>query len=305
MSATTETNSEKKSETKAHRTIYVLRTHMWNASVEGLWESLVSDLGPDVVWVLYDGTRGQPAKVTENPRRQVVWTTEDECRKINPLHSGCYANVESQLCLFDRKLSSSVSYDFLWLIEYDVRSHGNWKNVLGKVDHLDVDFLATGMHHTPDSRGNKWRLASGYTIADNFPELPAVPTHVSFFPVTRHSREFLHYIRDRYLGKVTTFCEFLFPTACIKSGYRMKQIPGDMLSEVFGWHPQYSDEEYQQWQLQTKQKNVLAHPVMPADRITRGSTSTTVSTRVYPWILKATVFASFCFAAAVVKKLCT
>jgi hypothetical protein len=198
--------------------LYVLRTHLWNTSIDHLWKELQQEFGSANVWVLFDATPCCASR-SHVPQhiQQLFETTEQQCKLANPLHQSCYRTVESQLILFHRHLKEAkAGFDYLYCIEYDVRCVGSWKHCLSKVDNEYGDFMAS--HDCPITGKEEELNSWDGPLSD--PIQTARTTDLvlwSFFPVTRFSCRFLERIEKEWFGKITAYCELLFPTLILHS----------------------------------------------------------------------------------------
>lgn len=196
------------------QSIVLLRTHRWSHSIETSWRQLRREVGEERVFVLYDvsGNRPLPAGV-EN----VIAITESECKAIHPLHQSMWSTVESQLILAVRGLRErNVVFRYLWLIEYDVRCVGNWKDVLNASIHHcpEADFVADNVQPLSVLKNATWCWwwRNPYQRGE-----PVKQRWKCFMPVSRYSARYLQRL-ERELGKSTDFCEIYLPTMCMKYG---------------------------------------------------------------------------------------
>lgn len=198
--------------------VIVLRTHRWSSSIEASWNQMREDLGQERVFVVYDvsGNRPLPPILAKEPN--VIPITESECKSIHPLHQSMWATLESQLTLISRHLARHP-FRYLWLIEYDVRCVGSWKDVLNSSIHHcpEADFVADNVQPMSLLKNATWCWWWRNPYQRGSSSDHAGSKWKCFLPVSRYSARFLKRL-ERDLGKSTDFCEIYLPTMCMKDG---------------------------------------------------------------------------------------
>jgi hypothetical protein len=225
------------------QSVFLLRTHKWNDLIQSTYQALQRDFGAENVYVLMDATNvslsssststsTNNVKIPDLDPTRWIKTTEKDCQKHNGLHDDCYMHVDAQLMIwFETYLASQKNNmpqsnkKYAWLIEYDVVCAGNrWKECLQQQTvHLDFGATFVEPYDAKINGGWYWWNAANWSLAptESLPahasrliKIPKQACWKSFFPITLFSFEFLTRFQAKYYGKITSFCEILFPTVC-------------------------------------------------------------------------------------------
>lgn len=255
------------------RSLYVLRTHVWNSPIQRMYEQMQADLGHQRVWILCDVTHGIPDELPQTSR--LVKTTEDECRAVNPLHHTSYYNAETVFLLFDEWVSDD--YDYVWFIEYDVRCIGNWRSALtAAVSSAPLaDWVAKSCFDPrPPPRDN----ADFTDSVDNLTGAQLTEIRQSLFSTVRCSRRLLQFFRNKYFGRLTAYCELLLPTVAYHHGFVITTLDESVAGAHFWAYPAITESDYfslkDKWERDHQdphRHSILVHPVR---RSTLGNTNT-------------------------------
>lgn len=235
--------------------IYVLRTHLWNDSIDVLYRQLQEDLGIKHVWILVDITHGIPVGLPKDTHR-IIRSTETQLKEYNPLHVSSYYSAETAFLWFDEWVSDE--YDFVWFIEYDVRCPSNWKLTLDKsVCHKPLADLAAVNPSMSDDDIRK--------EIDTLKRYGFTRIGSTLFAVTRFSRVFLQFFRDHYFKRVGVYCEVLLPSVLHQhSQFECVDFDKSVIKTHYKYRPQLSFKEYKELIQQTPsdQHHQLIHPVV-------------------------------------------
>ncbi len=129
-------------------------------------------------------------------------------------------NADLPVLLFYRQQNH---YKHYWLIEYDVRYSGSWRQFLEAFDSSDADLLGTSLMRYPEfPRWSHWQSLG----------IPSMNLKVDdalrgFFPVYRLSNDALACLDEVYGQGARGHMETLVPTALEQSGLRLEDIGGD------------------------------------------------------------------------------
>jgi len=241
---------------------YVYSTNLWNDFFQQQYNTLQNDLGTENVFLLYDDTKNKfPIKDyirwseldTHSTQTNIILNNFDECLSINPLHRSNKEQVESQLLLFSKLCNAS--FDYIWLIEYDVFCDGNWKTTLESCDLRNEDFLASKVYtYHENILWNYW-----FAIYGPRRNKPMLSDRVGgFFPLVRISKKLLDAL-EKNINKYSGFCEVYIPTVAKQYGLTWGSFPKQMLSERFLFDPLKTDCT-SPWPLENNNK--LYHPVL-------------------------------------------
>ena len=264
--------------------ICVLRTHMLDGPTRALLSQLQRDLGADRVFVMFDETRGAwpqagaPAGLTacrwddgRDLHARAMLFDDGECMRVNAMHDRGYGHAKYSWSFWHPETSFVMMHDFalarvaggfeyMWVVEYDVRCHGSFAAALGRCDQVAADFMAKG-------GDDRFELRSGRTdpwcwwgsLEGELAITPIERQLGAFFPVTRVSHAMVEALRAQF-GRSTGFCELYFSTLCSVAGLLAVAMP----REVFGhfvYQPSMSNEEYERVKRITLADDLLHHPV--------------------------------------------
>jgi len=244
------------------KTLYVYRTHLWNDFCRDQYARVKADLGTENVFLLFDDTKNKFSEKdykrwsepdTHLSHSHNILTDFNECLSINPLHRSNKEQVESQLLLFSKLCNAS--FDYIWLIEYDVFCDGNWKVTLESCDSRNEDFLASKVYTYHENRlWNYWFAIYGPRRIK-----PILVDRVGgFFPLVRISKKLLDAL-EKNINKYSGFCEVYIPTIAKQYGLTWGSFPKEMQSERFLFDPEKTDCK-SPWPLENNNK--LYHPVL-------------------------------------------
>ena len=142
--------------------------------------------------------------------------TVDDLKREFPVHAPerqLWHNPETALVDFYRR---RPSFDYYWLIEYDVTFAGTWSDFFAAFSQESGDFIAS-------------KIKSQHPLSEGLPHAPdwcwwpnlnfsVEPRLGCFFPVTRFSRSAMQVLdRELRAGK-HGFCEVLVPTLMLHAG---------------------------------------------------------------------------------------
>lgn len=239
--------------------LYLLRTHKWDDSIEQLYVDLTHSFGSCCVWILFDATHGVlPEHIQKNESIQWLATTETQCLAVNPLHRRCYDTVETPLVLWHRHVTQvkRQSYDFVFMMEYDIRCWGGcdgtngWRKFLNRVliHEPSADFVATDFYSMDATRTayHRWQ-----TLDPRYDHLlPRYRQQGAFFPLTGFSSRFLARIDQDWMGKVTAYCESYFLGLCLEMKMNAVEMFG-FNRRLFRFRPAITANELIQAKTQT------------------------------------------------------
>jgi hypothetical protein len=271
--------------------VYVLRTHKWDADIRRLHEQLVRDLGRAAVYVLYDTTHGAwdqaaaPEGVTATrlegvtatrlegreaaPLATALLVDDAECVRVNPMHNKGFGHTAawtfwhpetSAVLMHDFLDARGVAFDRIWFVEYDVRCHGDFAVPLSACDRIEADFMAKGRDKGTELRvGGRDSWCWWDSITGDLSALPLQRRLGVFFPATRFSRAMIEALRGQF-GRSTGFCEVYVPTVCLFERLRLETIPAHVLA-TFVYQPNMSCADYNRFAESSPPTDLLHHPV--------------------------------------------
>jgi hypothetical protein len=118
---------------------------------------------------------------------------------------------------------SHPGYRYYWLVEYDVRFTGSWREFFAAFDDNDADLLGTSLRRFEDSPG--WDHWGGLHVPILAPD-----SHErlrGFFPIYRVSNRALAVLHDAGLRGCSGHMEGVMPTLLYNLGLRIEDIGGD------------------------------------------------------------------------------
>lgn len=129
-------------------------------------------------------------------------------------------NADLPVLLF---YASHRDYEHFWVVEYDVRYSGSWRQFFAAFDDNAADLLGTSLIRYADFPGwSHWRsLAIPNRRTDDGDRIRG------FFPVFRISNNALACLHEIYGQGWAGHMEALMPTALYRSGLRIEDIGGD------------------------------------------------------------------------------
>ena len=255
------------------------RTHVWNAWVQRSFEALckardgrvvavfdTTHADPEMVDLVRNNHRGatdgaEGAEVVEvtSPDQPppsglpcVLLVSDQVCAIQNPLllgpgagpNTGSRFRGESHVVLVYRMFASSLDFEYLWLLEYDIYAHGDINVPLAACDAIEADFMAKGADDafairrgSTDPGWAWWGDLYGPDVAD----LPLECRIGCFYPASRYSRAFLS-VLARNLGRNSGFCEVYIPTLCVMHGLKYAAMPEEAFGEFRYFGPMAPDD---------------------------------------------------------------
>lgn len=116
-----------------------------------------------------------------------------------------------------------LSYQYVWIVEYDVEFAGSWKNFFLDVMNSDADLLGTTFY--PRVQCPDW---IHWTWFETPPEVSRACHVRSFLPIVRFSRSMINCYRDALTdGRWRGHSEALFPTVACFHGLKIEDIGGN------------------------------------------------------------------------------
>ena len=213
--------------------IYVVRSHKFDPAIVEMVHQLARDVGPENVIVVYDDTKiklpsggvsAVDAVLTE--RRDIVTLTYStaDATVFNRFHVSMWHNGHEPLMLIGRAVK--YDYDYVVMLEYDVRCLGNFKTAFAKVDDIDTDYLANYMGDHVKYPDLLWDSFVG----DESRIPPMDERRVGLFAVVRCSKRLvdaLYANRDVY----DAYCEIYVPTLARQLGMSVREFPPEILGQ--------------------------------------------------------------------------
>lgn len=119
--------------------------------------------------------------------------------------------------------ASHRDYEHFWIVEYDVRYSGSWRQFFAAFDDNNADLLGTSLIRYADfPEWSHWRSLAIPTVSPNDGDRLR-----GFFPVFRISNNALACLHEVYGQGWAGHMETLMPTALYRSGLRIEDIGGD------------------------------------------------------------------------------
>lgn len=254
------------------KNIYVLRTHLVNNTVLHRYDTLKNQLGADNVFMLIDVTKDEvmqdlvKSKVpyvhwkdrNNVSHPHVITVTEQDCLEMNSLHVNGVQSCEAHFVACKTALSCE-NYFYMWMIEYDVYCHGDWKNFMNRVNRIRADLLCKGFDDafaedimTPYNNP-QWYWWSSLT--GSMTKVKLEDRRGCFFPVVRCSKVFLEVLENN-LHINSGFCEVYFPTLCYINNLVLEAIPLSSFG-IFRFKPVLDIKDIQKMPMNSK----LYHPL--------------------------------------------
>jgi hypothetical protein len=250
--------------------VYTVLTHVCNQFVEDNIAKLSKEIGRENIFVCFDNTNGafdaacfpgfnifdcdhEVPTILQGPA--VILTNTNIYKGRNNLHVCSRDTYESHIALMYDALK--LSYDFMWLIEYDVACNGSWQMTFRKMDNDISDFVAKDVvswHEHNDKRWDGWHKLIMYDI-------PYERRWSAFVPVSRYSHRFMRCLREN-LGVKSGYVECFIPTICHDNGFTSSSLPNTMIGRIytFRWH---TLEDFGRCCEETPNENKFYHPIKP------------------------------------------
>ena len=219
--------------------IFILRTHCWNEYIhKGIWKQWMRDLPNDRIFILFDLNDKTDIKQTSVPEelyKYIIPINRKMCMDLNSLDRGAWFTVETPLVLVNKYLKKQkIRFDYLWLIEYDVRCTGNWSDLLQSSIHhcYCADFVAAAVQsfwQSPFWLG--WGQLTNCSINEHIPYWWNM--YKSFLPISRYSSRLLN-VYEKSIGEWTQFCEIYLPSRCMQeNGFTVGNLHHKCLNQEF------------------------------------------------------------------------
>jgi len=204
--------------------VYFLRAHKLDEQTINIWEKMLQELPEDRCFIIFDNTRkAMNDDFLQKYQSKIIVHTEDDCKKLNPLHEIIYNNLEATFVIAYDALP--IKPNFAWYIENDVYCDGNFSTTLN-IDDTQTDFIATYIRtYDEDKVWTHYDEFKGEIANTEISKKMA-----SFFPVVRCSKKMIDLLRDN-MGKSSGYCEGYFPTLATLNGLTCKNIPSDKLGK--------------------------------------------------------------------------
>lgn len=225
--------------------IYLVRTHKYDPATIAMVHQLANDVGAENVIVFYDDTRvklptgGVPAiDAVLTERTPVVTLTYNsaDASTFNRYHVSMWHNGHEPLILLGKAVK--YDYDYVIMLEYDVRCLGNFKTAFEKVNGNDADYLANYMGDHKKFPDLLWNSFVG--DEDRIP--PMEERRVGLFAVVRCSKRLI----DALVANINVYdayCEIYVPTLAKQLGMSEREFPPEILGhfapmtfkDIKGW----------------------------------------------------------------------
>lgn len=216
-----------------HESAVLLLNHVRDRWLVELYETLVDHCGASYhVSLLSDRTQAS-TYLARLPRsaRELAFTTKDLLELGYPGKSDTIqqrsgprnmklGNAELPVLLFFR---SNPHYEYYWVVEYDVRFTGCWKDLFDAFDSSQSDLLGTSLiyrHQLP--QWSHWPSVSieGQDAGDRDSWIKG------FFPAYRLSARALRVMDKAYARGATGHMEGLMPTVIANAGLSIEDLGG-------------------------------------------------------------------------------
>jgi hypothetical protein len=154
-------------------------------------------------------------------RSAVVY--KNESRKVNPYHKNFNfipGSTDLPVLLY---YNNNPGYDYYWVVEYDVRYSGSWRDFFSSFAKSEADLLGTTLTRYGDVPG--WFHWPSLDLLDR----PArQDTYLrGFFPIYRLSNRALARLDQDYSRGIKGHYEGLLPTVLLRAGMTIEDIGGD------------------------------------------------------------------------------
>ena len=228
------------------RTIYVVRTHKYDDDTVAMVHGLAGDVGPENVIVVYDdsknplpGDDGRPATKTvlREPEPLVTLTySSADAIEFNRYHVSMWHNGHEPFMFLDQVLA--FDYDYIFMLEYDVRCLGSWREAMKHLEDIDTDYLSNYMG---DSKKYPDLLWDSF-VGDDSKIPPMHERRVGLFAISRCSRRLVKALAQNN-GVYDAYCEIYVPTLARQLSMTVAEFPGEILGvfapavfkDINGW----------------------------------------------------------------------
>lgn len=233
-------------------TVFVLRTHVINENVKKMFGKMQHDLGPENVFMIFDETNGAVPEPFRSQYKVRAWDDaegaafgpcvvtikESDCVNINSLHAegnpdarGSMFRAEPHLCAIASFIRRS--FDYMWLMEFDVYCHGDFRVCLEPTTDMHCDFLTT--HYRDYSLDPTYPWWNDFYGHPSFAQVPLDKRRACFFPMNRFSRRLVEAVMQN-LHVASGYCEVYFVTLAHMLGMTINEIPIECLG-TFRYRP--------------------------------------------------------------------
>ena len=212
--------------------VYLLRCHQSDAATLSALDAMISDVGLENTYVLFDDDDGKrdPRYLRERVNDRLIVHNNAMCKRMNKYHGSQWQNFETPVVIAWRRIKKSGLPRHVWLIESDVCYTGNLSKTLNKGVSLsstpDADFIATFVERY--SENNSWWMW-WRSLVGGIASLKLEDRVKSFFPVLRLTPRLLDAL-DASLGKSSGFCEVYVGSLAHSRGYSV----GNLSTEILG-----------------------------------------------------------------------
>jgi hypothetical protein len=114
-------------------------------------------------------------------------------------------------------------YEYYWLIEYDVRFSGDWREFFESFREVEADFLTSCVRHPPDEPD--WYWWNSLRHPESF--IPPEQRLASFNPIYRISNPALRHILESHRRGWVGHFEVLIPTLLHHQGFKLVDFGGE------------------------------------------------------------------------------
>lgn len=205
-----------------NQSIVLLGSHFVNKLISERYKKLRTDLSPNGYDVIVMLNMKRLADMNQWDFPTVVYSNEQlNALGYNPIcESVLPGSCHFPLLAFYKE---HPTYQYYWLVEYDVFFTGLWSCLFDSFEHNTSDFISCGLERYDESRNGSWpwwrtRNDAGY---------PLEKCLKSFNPICRFSNRALEYL-DGYLRRgFSAHSEVMIPTALYNAGYTLEDFGGD------------------------------------------------------------------------------
>jgi hypothetical protein len=219
---------------EAASTLYVFRTHTFDARIRRVWNKLLDDIGDTTrVYLLYDDTTHPLPDDIANSSTNIIVHNEGMSRAYTPYHWYNWYNADTVFAMLGERLEG-IDYSYVWVIEHDVFCDGSYKESFNMVASSTEDLIAPSLH--PYMPEVNWNWAYWHHLYSNKYldcELPLENRWKAFMPVCRVSKRFLAMLKEHVkTAECFGFLEVLFPSLVAKTGLTMRAMPDAMIGDI-------------------------------------------------------------------------
>ena len=215
------------------RSAILILNHVNDRHLMELHAAIQQDCGRDHdVFLLSDRTRPSLAFQRKHIRAEEFRFTQGDLIKLGypgKQNIGLAGAGQRNLKLGNAELpvllfcANHRHYEHFWVVEYDVRYSGSWRQFFAAFNGNDAALLGTSLIRYSDFPGwSHWHSLAIPSL--NFNEDDRLR---GFFPVYRISNDALACLHEIYRQGCSGHMETLMPTALYRSGLRLEDIGGD------------------------------------------------------------------------------